>query len=255
MAQRLCIFIPSYNAGGFLASTVDRLPLAALRAAWIVDVLFVDNASTDDTPAIIGQLRASLDSAGVGVHTELRDTNRGYGGSVKTAIGFALARDYDVLAVVHADGQYAPEELPRLLSELAAEPRTALHFGSRLTGDPLRGGMPLYKFVANHALSRLQNLCSGMNLSEYHSGYRLYRVKYLAPLAWTRLSSGFVVDIEILFMLHAAGLQISESPIPTHYGSEKSHVPRLGTPIAILRNLGRYVMSRAGRRDPLYRPT
>lgn len=217
-------------------------------------MLFVDNASRDGSPEAIARARAVLDSLGIRSHALLHPSNRGYGGSVKSAFEFALAHAFDFIAVLHADGQYAPEKLPELISALLAEPRAALHFGSRLTGKPLDGGMPLYKYLANHFLSGLQNLGSGLRISEYHSGYRLYRLAHISRLPWRELSDGFVIDNEIVFMIHTGGFLITESPIPTFYGEEKSHVPRLGTPLAILRNLAEYVCARAGlRADPRYR--
>lgn len=251
--ERLCIYIPSYNARPFLPRTVTRIPWEQLPPGITTEVLFVDNASRDGTQDAIEEARRSLASRSVASHAIFHASNRGYGGSVKSAIGFALERGFDYLAVLHADGQYAPEELPRLLTALLSRPEVCLLFGSRLAGEPLQGGMPFYKYVANHVLSGLQNLCSGLKLSEYHSGYRLYRLSLLSRLPWRLLSDGFVIDNEIIFMIHSRGFGIAELPIPTFYGEEKSHVPRIGTPLAILKNLSQYVLARTGlRRDPRY---
>ncbi len=251
--QTFLIYIPSYNAAPFLERTVGRIPWDRLPATLRYSVLFVDNASRDGSPDCIARARIALDRASIASYAILHARNLGYGGSVKSALKFALDQNFDYIAVLHADGQYAPEKLPDLIAGLMAESRSALHFGSRLTGNPLSGGMPLYKFLANHFLSGLQNLCSGLRLSEYHSGYRLYRLAHLAETPWPRLSDGFVIDNEIIFMIHAAGFLITETPIPTFYGEEKSHVPRIGTPLAILKNLLAFVLARAGlRADPRY---
>ena len=251
LEARLCIYMPSYNAREFIHATVNRIPWASLPPDMHYEILFVDNASTDGTPDVIADICTELEERGVRTHTRLHQVNRGYGGSVKAAFGFCLEHGFDFIAVLHADGQYAPEELPRLLSALRAEPRAALHFGSRLTGQPLKGGMPLYKFLANHALSKLQNLGTGLRLSEYHSGYRLYRLQHLQRLPWQHLSDGFVIDNEIVCMIHTGGFLITESAIPTYYGKEKSHVPRLGTPCAILYNLGQYLLAHWGLRHDM----
>lgn len=243
MEPRLCIFIPSYNALDFIHATVKRIPWTSLPPGMHYELLFIDNASTDGTPAAIAAICVDLERRGVRTHAQLQRVNRGYGGSVKAAFSFCFEHSFDFMAVLHADGQYAPEELPRLIMALLGEPRAALHFGSRLTGQPLMGGMPMYKFLANHALSKLQNLCTGLRLSEYHSGYRLYRLRHLQGLPWQHLSDGFVIDNEIICMIHAGGFLITESPIPTCYGQEKSHVPRVGTPCAILYNLGMYLLA------------
>jgi glycosyltransferase involved in cell wall biosynthesis len=249
----MCIFIPSYNTEDFIRGTVERIPWASLPPGIHYELLFIDNASTDSTPAVIADIRAELKERGVHTHALLQKVNRGYGGSVKTAFGFCFDHGFEYMAVLHADGQYAPEELPRFIMALHDEPRAALHFGSRLTGQPLAGGMPIYKFLGNHALSKLQNLCTGLRLSEYHSGYRLYRLRDLQGLPWKHLSDGFVIDNEIICMIHTGGFLITESPIPTFYGQEVSHVSRIGTPCAILCNIWMYLLAYWGlRHDPRY---
>ncbi len=250
-AQRFLIYIPSFNARPFLERTVSRIPWNELPSGLSYSVLFVDNASLDGTPEAISSARRSLDALGIASHCIIHPENRGYGGSVKTAFQYSLEQKFDFIGIIHADGQYAPEKLPELASALVADPRVALHFGSRLTSKPLAGGMPLYKFLAGHVLSDLQNVFSGLRLSEYHSGYKLYRLAHIARIPWQQLSDSFVIDNEIILMIHSAGFLISESPIPTFYGKEKSHVPTFSTPLAILRNLAEYVLARAGLRKDL----
>jgi glycosyltransferase involved in cell wall biosynthesis len=250
---RLCIYIPSFNARPFLRGTVERIPWEALRREADPSLLFIDNASTDGTQTEIARVREELTGAGIRSEAILHETNRGYGGSVKTALDWSAGRNFDYLAVLHADGQYAPEALPDLLARLRASEGTALYFGSRLTGDPLRGGMPFYKFAANHVLSGLQNLVLHARLSEYHSGYRLYRLALMKQVPYRRLSDGFVFDNQIIYQILHCRFGIEESAIATHYGDEKSNVPRLGTPLAILTELGRFALHRSGlKRSSLY---
>lgn len=251
--ERLLIAIPSYNAKPFLRATVGRIPWADFPAGIAPEVFFIDNASQDGTQDEIGVIRQELEAAGIPVQALLRSRNQGYGGSMKTSLDAAVQGGADYLAILHADGQYAPEFLPSMLQHLRARPDVALHFGSRLTGRPLAGGMPLYKYAANHALSGLQNLLLGARLSEYHSGYRLYRVALMAGLPYRSLSDGFVFDNQIIWLILDRRLGVSESTIPTHYGEEKSHVPRIATPLAILGHLGLYLLHRWGiRRSHLY---
>ncbi|MBM3812846.1 MAG: glycosyltransferase family 2 protein [Acidimicrobiia bacterium] len=250
---RLCLYIPCYNAARFLAATVGRIPWTELPEGFDYLVLFVDNASQDATGEQVKAAQAALEAGGVSTHFIRHPQNRGYGGSVKSAMDYCVQNGFAIMAVVHADGQYAPELLPRMIGELQRRPESALHFGSRLTGAPLKGGMPLYKFIGNIVLSGVQNLFLATRLSEFHSGYRLYHVPYLARLPYQRCSDGFVFDNQIIFQIHCAGFGISESPIPTFYGEEKSHVPRIGTPLAILRELAVCVLHRWGlRRSRLY---
>ena len=251
--ERLLIAIPSYNAKPFLRATVDRIPWDAFPADIAREVFFIDNASQDGTQDEICLIRQELESAGIPAQALLRSRNQGYGGSMKAALDAALEGGADYLAILHADGQYAPELLPPMLEQLRTRPEAALHFGSRLTGRPLAGGMPLYKYAANHLLSGLQNLLLGARLSEYHSGYRLYRMALMAGLPYRNLSDGFVFDNQIIWLILDRGFGVSESTIPTHYGEEKSHVPRIATPLAILGQLGLYLLHRWGiRRSRLY---
>jgi glycosyltransferase involved in cell wall biosynthesis len=246
--ERLCIHIPCYNAQNFLLGTVSRIPWAEMPKNIRTSVLFIDNASTDGTQAEIAKASARLNAAGIPNHAILYQRNLGYGGSVKSALSYAIDQGYDFLAILHADGQYAPEELPRLVRKLSQQCDIFLLFGSRLAGDPRRGGMPLYKYFANHLLSSFQNAVSGLRLSEYHSGYRCYRLKFASEIPWKLFSDGFVFDNEIILSAHNCGLEISEMPISTYYGSEVSHVPIISTPLAILKNSIQYLLCRLGLR-------
>jgi 2-polyprenyl-3-methyl-5-hydroxy-6-metoxy-1,4-benzoquinol methylase len=126
---------------------------------------------------------------------------------------------------VHGDGQYAPEKLPELLAPLAKGEAGAV-FGSRMLdkGGALRGGMPLYKYAGNKILTRFQNAILGTNLSEFHSGYRLYSVEALRKIPFERNSNDFHFDTEIIIQLVMAGIPIAELPIPTYYGDEICYV-------------------------------
>lgn len=251
--SRCCIYVPCYNAARFVAATVGRVPWNELPSRLSYEVLMIDNASTDGTQAVLEELQAQLARTGREAYIRRYSRNRGYGGSVKSALDFCLDQGFGYLVVLHADGQYAPEILPELLARLLECEDEALHFGSRLAGRPLEGGMPLYKYHANRALTWLQNQVLGLNLSEYFSGYRLYRMRLLKGIPYHRNRDSFVFDNEILFQLAHFGRRIGETPIPTHYGDEKSHVPIVGTPLGILWCVTSYLLVKAGlRRDARY---
>lgn len=251
--SRCCIYVPCYNAARLVAATVGRIPWGELPARLSYALLMIDNASTDGTQAVLEEIRESLARAGREAHVILHSRNRGYGGTVKSALDFCRDCGFGYLVVLHADGQYAPEALPGLLGRLLEREGEALHFGSRMAGRPLEGGMPFYKYVGNRALTWLQNRVLGLNLSEYHSGYRLYRMRLLEGIPYHRNRDSFVFDNEILFQLAHFGRRIGESPIPTHYGDEKSHVPVVGTPLGILGCVMTYWLVKAGwRRDGRY---
>jgi 2-polyprenyl-3-methyl-5-hydroxy-6-metoxy-1,4-benzoquinol methylase len=132
---------------------------------------------------------------------------------------------FDFVALVHGDGQYAPEKLPELLGPLARGEAGAV-FGSRMMdkGGALRGGMPVYKYLGNKALTAFQNRMLGSKLSEFHSGYRIYSVAALRKIPFERNSNHFHFDTEIIIQLITAGVKIVELPIPTYYGEEICYV-------------------------------
>ena len=150
---------------------------------------------------------------------------QGYGGNQKLGYHYALKCGYDFVALIHGDGQYAPECLPELLEPLRTGDADAV-FGSRMMhpADAIKGGMPLYKVVGNRILTWIENRLIGANLSEFHSGYRLYSTKALSRIPFDRNANGFHFDTEIIIQLVAAGCTIVERPIPTYYGDEICYV-------------------------------
>jgi glycosyltransferase involved in cell wall biosynthesis len=219
---RLLVFIIAYQAEATLTAVLNRIPPAIFKE-WETEVLVVDDASADRTYEI-GRAHQSA-------HPDLPLTvlrnafNQGYGGNQKVGYAYAITNGFDVVAMVHGDGQYAPEELPRLLGPLQDASADAV-FGSRMMPprNALRGGMPLYKFVGNRILTSVQNTILGTHLSEFHSGYRLYRVTTLKKLPFALNSNDFHFDTEIILQLLNAGARITELPIPTYYGDEISRV-------------------------------
>lgn len=146
---------------------------------------------------------------------------QGYGGSRKIGFHYAILQGFDVVALVHGDGKYAPEVLPRLLAPLLNGEADAV-FGSRMMGgfEALKAGMPLYKWVGIKILTAIQNRLLGTAYSEFHSGCRLYTVEALKRLPFERNTNAFHFDTEIAIQLVRAGFRIRELPIPTYYGDE-----------------------------------
>jgi glycosyltransferase involved in cell wall biosynthesis len=219
--KRVLIFIVAYNAEKTISSVLQRIP-EELRCK-DVEVLIIDDSSKDET------FRAGLkheDANSDFKITILRNPqNQGYGGNQKLGYRYAIDHAFDVVALIHGDGQYAPEKLPILLEPLVKGEAAAV-FGSRMINkqDALKGGMPLYKWVGNQVLTTFQNALLGTKLSEFHSGYRLYSTKALAQIPFDRNSNDFHFDTDIIVQLVFAGLKIVEIPIPTYYGDEICHV-------------------------------
>jgi glycosyltransferase involved in cell wall biosynthesis len=215
---RLLIFVVAYYAESTLRWVLDRIP-SRMFVDLDCEVLVIDDASTDATFAIGSEYRREHASLQV---TVLRNEyNQGYGGNQKVGYAYAMQRGFDYVALVHGDGQYAPEELPRLLAPLVRGETDAV-FGSRMLERQaaLRGGMPLYKYVGNRVLTTLQNGLLGSKLSEFHSGYRIYSVEALRRLPLRLNSNDFHFDTEIIIQLLNAKATILELPIPTYYGDE-----------------------------------
>lgn len=219
---RLLIFVIAYHAESTLTAVLERIPPTVFET-WDTEILVVDDASADRTYDIGRAYQAAHPNLPL---TVLRNAyNQGYGGNQKVGYAYAIAQSFDVVAMVHGDGQYAPEELPRLLAPLREGSADAV-FGSRMMPprNALKGGMPLYKFVGNRILTTFQNFILGTHLSEFHSGYRLYRVATLAALPFPLNSNDFHFDTEIILQLLNARSRIIELPIPTYYGDEISRV-------------------------------
>jgi glycosyltransferase involved in cell wall biosynthesis len=220
---RLLIFIVAYNAEKTITSVVHRIP-ASLSRSYDVEVLIIDDASADATFAE-GHHVSKAPGIPFPVRVLFNPVNQGYGGNQKLGYRYAIANGFDFVALVHGDGQYAPEGLHTLLEPLRKAEASAV-FGSRML-DPmgaLKGGMPLYKFAGNRILTWIENKLLRSRLSEFHSGYRIYSVRALEAIPFERNSNNFHFDTEIIIQLLIARRKIVELPIPTHYGEEICHV-------------------------------
>jgi len=220
--NKLLILIVAYNAEETLENIINRIPEKLLDdSTWETEILVIDDASQDNT-FHIGK-KCQLYNAKV---TVLKNpVNQGYGGNQKLGYHYALKHGFSVVALIHGDGQYAPEKLLELISPFADKKYAAV-FGTRMgiRGDALKGGMPLYKYIGNKILTLIQNTLAGTNLTEYHSGYRLYSCEALAQIPFELNSNGFDFDTDIILQLHRAKLSIVELPIPTFYGNEICYV-------------------------------
>ena len=219
---RILVFMLAYNAEKSIASVFERIPMELQD--YETSVLVIDDASRDDT------FERAIEYQRGGTFpfplTILQNpVNQGYGGNVKIGMHYAIENDFDVICLIHADGQYAPEKLPELLVPLVAGEADVV-FGSRMIRrrDALKGGMPLYKWVGNQVLTWFENRVLGVDLSEFHTGLRLYSTQILRGIPFDKNSQVFHFDTEIIIQLINAKARINEIPIPTFYGDEVSHV-------------------------------
>jgi glycosyltransferase involved in cell wall biosynthesis len=219
--NKVLLFVVAYNAETTLEGVLTRIPKKLHQPN--VEVLVIDDFSKDATFSLGLEWCKGGHSLRV---TVLRNAeNQGYGGNQKLGYRYAIEHGFDIVALIHGDGQYAPEKLPELLRPLLDGEADAV-FGSRMIpkAEALKGGMPYYKWLGNQILSAFQNRMLHTNLSEFHSGYRLYSTQALQRIPFERNSNDFHFDTDIIIQLLFAGLRIKELPIPTYYGSEICHV-------------------------------
>jgi glycosyltransferase involved in cell wall biosynthesis len=221
--RRLLVFVVAYNAEKTIQPVLRRIP-HSLRDDYDVEVLVIDDASRDETFQLGYELRRTAELP-FPLHVLFNPINQGYGGNQKVGFHFAVMRGFDMVALLHGDGQYAPECLGDLVKPIADGEADAV-MGSRMLTPwgALRGGMPLYKYVGNRILSATQNFLLGSRLSEFHSGYRVYATEALRAIPFELNTNDFHFDTEILIQLMLAGRRIGERPIPTYYGDEICHV-------------------------------
>jgi glycosyltransferase involved in cell wall biosynthesis len=226
------VVVPAYQAARHVRRVLERLLVVEdFRAG---KVIVVDDGSTDATREEVLAVRDAR------IELVVRPTNGGYGAAMKDGLAYAARFSPDVVACVHADGQYGPESLPALAAELGAR-RLDVIQGSRIaSGTALSGGMPLYKYAANAVLNRLENRALGLRMTDYHSGYLLYGRRALETIPFARLSNSFDFDLEVIAAARARGLSVGEAPVPTHYGDEVSYLNPITYGLRVLRVLWRY---------------
>jgi len=220
---RVLIFVVAYNAERTLENVLSRIP-ASLADDYDVEILAIDDASGDRTFEV-GQQIKTAQSLSFPLKVLFNPINQGYGGNQKIGYHYALKNNFDFVALLHGDGQYAPEVLPQLLKPLVQGAADAV-FGSRMLtrGAALKGGMPLYKFAGNKILTWCQNRMLRTSFSEFHSGYRVYSTAALKKIPFDRNTNDFHFDTEIIIQLVIAGTRVREVSIPTYYGDEICYV-------------------------------
>lgn len=240
--RRIVVVLPAYNAAKTLERTFREIP-----ADIVDDVILTDDDSRDETVQI---------AQGLGLHVIRHDRNRGYGGNQKTCYAAALERGADIVVMLHPDYQYTPRLITAMASMLVSDQYDAV-LASRILGrGAITGGMPRYKYVANRALTLVQNIVMGAKLSEYHSGYRAWTRTVLERLPLDRCSDDFVFDNQMLAQALHAGFRIGEISCPTRYFAEASSIDFRRSVVyglGVLRTCAEYRLHRMGlRRSQLF---
>ena len=243
VAPKIGILVVAYNAEQHLSQTLDRIPEDFFDQ--VAEVFVCDDASQDDTYGV--GLAYQERSGHRPIKVVKHPVNLGYGGNQKYGYRWAIDEGLDIVVMLHADGQYAPECLPEMVAPIVVGEADAV-FGSRMmeSGAAIDGGMPRYKYVGNRILSTWQNAMAGIRLTEWHSGYRAYSVRALERLPFHHNSDGFDFDTEIIVQLIESGARIAEIPIPTYYGDEICHVNGLEYAWDVSKLVGRYRLHKMG---------
>jgi glycosyltransferase involved in cell wall biosynthesis len=229
----LVVVIPAFNAARHIEGVLGRIEQLADFA--VSRVIVVDDGSSDSTRDRVMAARFTR----APLQLVERAANGGYGAAMKDGLAAAIRAGAELVACVHADGQYSPEALPRLAAALRGR-RLDLLQGSRiLSGTARSGGMPVYKIAANALLNQIENRTLGLRMTDYHSGYLLYGQRAL-ELPFQTLSNSFDFDLEVIACARARGLSVGEEPIPTHYGDEVSHLEPIAYGLRVLRVMWRY---------------
>lgn len=209
--KRIAVVLPAYNAAATLEKTYREIPFDIVD-----DVVLVDDNSRDET---------LLKAKELGIqHIVKHEVNRGYGGNQKSCYSKALSINADIIVMLHPDYQYTPMLIESMAYMIANEVYPVA-FGSRILGKgALKGGMPMYKYIANRMLTLFQNILMGQKLSEYHTGYRAFDKKIFDKINIEANSDDFVFDNQMIAQIFYAGFEIGELTCPTKYFDEASSI-------------------------------
>lgn len=240
--KRIGILIVTFNAVTTLTKVLKRITPDVWKN--VEEIAIFDDASQDATYELAMGLKAYRQLEKLQVLSHSR--NLGYGGNQKSGYRYFADKGFDIVVLLHGDGQYAPEILSHLYHPIVTGEADAV-FGSRMMktyGGAIKGGMPLYKYAGNRILTVFENRALKMNLTEFHSGYRAYNLHALREIDFSRMTDDFHFDTEIIIKLNHQGYRIKEVPIPTYYGDEICYVDGLRYARDVWRAVRRYRQTR-----------
>ena len=219
--KKILIFIPAYNVEKEIFLVIQKIPKEIFNKN-LIKILIVNDFSSDNTAKEIEKV---LEKFKYSFEVYNSKSNLGYGGVQKYAFQYAIDNSFEYAIMLHGDGQYTPEVLPDFIEKFQDESLDAI-FGSRMMSykSALKGGMPFYKFLGNIGLTFIQNLILNSKISEFHSGYRSFKVDALKKINFRDKANKYHFDTEIIIELLKNKLKILEIYIPTHYGNEVSHL-------------------------------
>jgi glycosyltransferase involved in cell wall biosynthesis len=234
--SKVVVVMPAYRAEKTIRQTVSDIPPGSVD-----EIIVVDDASCDNTVKVAREL-------GLEVYTH--EKNLGYGGNQKTCYQHALEKGADIVVMLHPDYQYDSRLIPNMIKPIE-DGLYDVMLGSRIRtrSEALAGGMPLYKYISNRALTLIENIFLGQNLSEFHTGFRAYRRQVLETIPWKNNSNNFVFDTEFLVEAVYFGFRLGETPVPARYFKEASSINFVNSSIyglTTLLTVAKFVLQKMG---------
>ena len=231
--NKFLIFIPAYNVEKQIPRVLKKIPFHLLKEYYI-RILIIEDCSKDNTKKVVEDCLKNDKNNNL-IQLIKNEKNHGYGGVQKIAFNYAIKNNFDFVIMLHGDDQYEAEMLPKFISNLLNNDVDAV-FGSRFINprDPLKGGMPLNRYIGNRVVTFIQNFIVGTKMTEFHSGYRSYKIEVLKKINFEKNTNDFYFDSEIIIQMFKSKFVIKEIPIATIYGDEISNLNPIPYGIKVL---------------------
>jgi len=234
-SYKVIVLMPSYNVASILEKTYNDIPKDCVD-----EIIAVDDCSKDNTSDVAKKL---------GITVVRHEKNRGYGGAQKTGYAEAIKKSADIVVMVHGDYQYDPTRVADFVEPIRSGQADAVTGTRIIGGSPVKSGMPLWKYIPNRVLSKLENMVLGTDISEFHNGYRAYSRRALEAVPFHDLSEKFDFDTDIIVQMALRNFKVAEVPHLTRYLDENSQMTFMeGVPygLSILRTMWRLQLHRMG---------
>ena len=233
--EKILIFIPSYNVEKKIEKVLKKIPKVIFKK-YNIKILLIEDNSNDRTLNVIKEIIKKRRRK-ININLIANKKNKGYGGVQKIAFVYAIKNKFKYVVMLHGDNQYPANKIMRILNPLVTGKYDAV-FGSRMINsfNAIKGGMPIYKYIGNILLTFFQNIILSSNLSEFHSGYRSYKVASIKKIKFKNNTNDFHFDTEIIIQFLKNNLIIKEIEMPTHYGDEISHLKSIPYGLNIVRS-------------------
>ena len=232
--MKKAIVIPSYKAAATLPKVLPRIP----QAFWENGVAIIVN---DRSPDETGEVAESLKADWPGLEVVHHEVNQGYGGAQKTGLKRGLELGADAFAIIHSDGQYAPEKVLELMQPILEGCYHIVQGSRMVAGGAREGGMPLIRYIPNRVLTSMENIVFQTQMAEFHSGYMLYSRRLLERAPFEKLQNNYNFDAEMIVLAHLLGMECAQLPIPTRYDDEVSSLKPIPYGVNVLKMMARHL--------------